>query len=139
MYRTATAMLWNDADAADAMQECILKAWAGRNSLRDASRLDGWMMRILINECRNIQRRRRRAPLPIEEAEAAVAPAEDQGLQEALRLLPESYRLPLVLHHLNGLELPEVAHALRLPVSTVKGRLFRARRMLRDMLQEEVE
>lgn len=139
MYRTAVSMLWNDADAADAMQECILKAWLKHASLRDPACFDGWLMRILINECRNLQRRRRHVPLPLEEAVLQAEAVPDTGVRDALKALPEQYRLPLVMHHLEEMDLPSVAHALHLPVSTVKGRLFRARKMLQALLHEEVD
>lgn len=140
MYRTAVSLLWNDADAADAIQECILKAWDKRHTLRNEKALDGWLMRILINECRNIQRRRRRQPLPLEEALTKAAPdAPDLEVREAIRTLPEGYRLPLVLHYVERMDLEEVSTVLRLPVTTVKGRLFRARKMLQAKLREEVD
>lgn len=140
MYRTAMAVLWNDADAADAIQECILRAWSKRQTLRDESRLDSWMLRILINECRNIQRRGRRQPLPLKEAEEmpTVQPL-DTGLRDALKALPEKYRQPLLLHHLDGYPLAEVAYILRLPESTVRGRVFQARKRLMALLREEAK
>lgn len=140
MYRTAMSILWNDADVADAMQECILRAWQKRRSLRDETRLDSWMLRILINECRNIQRRNRHRPLPLEmEAETPAVQPADAGLRDALKALPEKYRQPLLLHHLDGYPLAEVAHILRLPESTVRGRVFQARKRLMALLREEAE
>ena len=140
MYRTAVAILWNDADAADAMQECILRAWQKRGALREESKLDGWMMRILVNECRSLQRRNRHRPLPLEEGvEAPAMQPPDVGLREALRRLPEKFRLPLLLHHLDGYPLEEVARILRLPESTVRGRVFQARKRLKALLREEAE
>ena len=63
----------------------------------------------------------------------------DVGLREALRRLPEKFRLPLLLHHLDGYPLEEVARILRLPESTVRGRVFQARKRLKALLQEEAE
>lgn len=140
MYRTAMAILWNDADVADAIQECILRAWQKRKTLRDESRLDGWLLRILINECHNIQRRSRHRPLPLkEEMETSTAQPPDTGLRDALKALPEKYRQPLLLHHLDGYPLTEVARILRLPESTVRGRVFQARKRLMALLGEEAE
>ena len=50
MYRVAVAMLWNDADATDAMQDAILRAWEKRDRLRDEDKLPAWLMRILVNQ-----------------------------------------------------------------------------------------
>ncbi|MDD3412339.1 MAG: RNA polymerase sigma factor [Eubacteriales bacterium] len=141
LYRTACAMLWNDADAADAMQECILKAWRKQDSLRDPERFSAWTMRILINECRNVQRRGRYRAVPLEEAMSEREPVGgetiDLGLRQALRALPPKLRLPLLLHHMDGYSLEEIAGMLRLPVSTIKGRLYEARKRLRALLEKE--
>lgn len=60
LYRTACAILWNDADAADALQECLLKAWRKRGSLKEEACFNSWITRILINECHTLRYRLRR-------------------------------------------------------------------------------
>lgn len=142
LYRTAYALLWNDADAADAMQECILKAWRKLGSLKEEQRFDAWTMRILVNQCRDIQRRSKLKPLPFDEAIDKNAAAVQQsppdiGLQEVLRELPQKYRLPLLLHHMDGYSLEEIASMLHVPLSTVKGRLYQARKLLKTLLEKE--
>lgn len=140
MYRVAVAMLWNDADATDAMQDAILRAWEKRDRLREESKLPAWLMRILVNQCRTMLRRRKFQALPLDEEFDRASPAPpDVGLWEALKALPEKYRLPIVLHHVDGYDLHQVAAMLGLPVQTVRGRLFYARKKLRDLLQEDVE
>lgn len=140
LYRMACAVLRRDADADDAMQEAILRAWRRLPLLREESRFDAWVTRILINECRDLMRRRKRQGVPydekIGETQAYQAP-EDTGLREALRALPEKFRLPLLLHHMDGYPLEEVARIMRLPVSTVKGRLYEARKKLKTLLTSE--
>ncbi|HPK31973.1 MAG TPA: RNA polymerase sigma factor [Ottowia sp.] len=139
LYRTASAILWNDADVADAMQECIVKAWRKLDSLRDEQKFDAWVTRILINECRNSRRRGRHSAASFNEAMAgaAVEAPVDLGLREALRQLPENLRLPLLLHHMDGYTLEEISPMLHLPVSTLKGRLYEARKRLKALLGEE--
>ena len=137
MYRTAVSVLWNDEDAADAIQEAVLRAWRKRQSLREAAAFDVWLMRILLNECRNIQRRNRFRALPLEESLAGcVAEPPDTGLRDALRRLPEKYRVALLLHCLDGYSVPEVARMLRLPESTVRGRIYEGRKRLKALLKE---
>lgn len=140
LYRTAYAMLWNDADAADAMQESIIKAWRRLNTLKTEECFEPWVMRILINECRDAQRRNKRRPLPLNEAvsETASAPEAplDAGLQDALHRLPAKFRLPLLLHHMDGYSLAEIAPMLHLPIGTVKGRLYQARKLLKTYLEK---
>ncbi len=141
LYRTARAMLRSDADCADALQEAILRAWQRRERLRDADRFDAWLTRIVVNECRDMMRRAKRQPALLGEAEAAVreTPPPDPGLRDALVALPEKYRLPLMLHHLDGYGVEEIAGILALPKTTVKWRLYEARQRLKTALAEEVE
>lgn len=135
MYRTAVSILWNDEDAADAIQEAILRAWQKRRSLRHSEAFDVWLMRILLNECRNIQRKIRFQAVPLDE-DVAANEAPDIGLREALRRLPEKYRTPLLLHTLDGYPVAEVARMLRVPESTVRGRVYQARKQLKALLEE---
>ena len=141
LYRTAYALLWNDADAADAMQECILKAWRKQNSLKDDERFSAWTMRILVNECRNVQRKNKYRTVSFDEAigdkEPICKEPVDLGLRQALRDMDPKLRLPLLLHHMDGYSLEDVAGMLRLPVSTLKGRLYEARKQLRALLGRE--
>ena len=135
MYRTAVSILWNDEDAADAIQEAILRAWQKRRSLRSAEAFDMWLMRILLNECRNTQRRNRRRAMPLG-TDVAEASATDIGLRDALRRLPEKYRTPLLLHTLDGYPVAEVARMLRVPESTARGRIYQGRKQLKILLEE---
>ena len=100
LYRTACAILWNDADAADALQECLLKAWRKRSSLKEEACFNSWITRILINECHTLRYRlRRHKTVSFDEAVGDVPAGEpvDLGLRDALRALPEHLRLPLLL------------------------------------------
>ncbi len=140
MYRTACAILWRDADADDAMQEAILKAWRKLPHLKDETKFDAWLMRILVNECRDARRRMKRLPMSLNEGvgnKSAEQAPEDGDLREALKSLPEKYRLPLLMHHMDGYALQDISRILRLPVSTVKGRLYEARKRLKTLLTRE--
>lgn len=136
LYRIAYALLWRDADVADALQESLLKAWRKLGRLRQDDRFDAWLTAIVVNECKTMLRRRKweSAAPPQEES---YMPPEDQGLQDALRRLPEKYRLPLLLHHLDGYSIQAISQMLHLPASTVKGRLYEGRRRLNALLREE--
>lgn len=140
LYRIARAVLWNDSDCADAIQEAVVKGWLKRGSLRNPDWFETWLIRILINECRNIQRKNRVKLLPLDdqidfgEPSAANDPVEDVQLRDALSRLPSKYRTVLVLHHLEGFSLEETADLLNQPQTTVKSRLHQARRALRALL-----
>ena len=58
LYHVGRAMLWNDEDAADAVQEAMLAAWKQRRALRDEDKFEAWFMRVFINRCRDMRRGR---------------------------------------------------------------------------------
>ena len=136
LYRVAKSMLGSEADCADAAQNALLRAWEKQHTLRDTAYFKTWLTRILINECRAILRQRARyAPLETEIAEGEVAPEGGGELYEAVMGLDEKYRLPVVLHYIEGFKTAEIAAMLRLPEGTVKTRLRRAREILREELE----
>ncbi len=136
LFRMAYSILRSTADVQDAMQQAILKAWEKRENV-DPKRFKGYLIRILINECYNIQRIRRRT-FPVEtfpEGEAAETP--DTGLHDALNAMPENLRTPLLLRYMEDYSEREIAQALCLSLPTVKSRLHRGRKQLRVMLSRE--
>lgn len=136
LYRVAKSMLGSEADCADAAQNALLRAWEKQHTLRDTAYFKTWLTRILINECRAMLRQRARfVPLEEEAAEGEIAPERDSGLYEAVMGLDEKYRLPVVLHYIEGFKTAEIAAMLRLPEGTVKTRLRRAREILREELE----
>lgn len=137
LHRIAYLILGNEADCEDAMQEALLRAWRHRDGLRETGYFETWLIRILINESKAILRRRSRQPeAELLDAHAAPEPR-DPGLRDAIQALDVKYRVPLILHHMEGYRQEEIASMLWLPVSTVKWRLRQARKLLRVDLEEE--
>lgn len=137
MYKMAMGILRSDADAQDAVQQALLRGWEKKEAAKPGM-FKWYLNRILINECRNIQRRRMRV-FPVEQIpEAAVMPPDRRELYGAIQALPENLRLPLLLKYLQGASEKEGALALSIPVTTFKNRLHRARKQLRKMLDREV-
>ena len=130
LYRVARTLLRSDADCQDALQEAILRGWSKRKSLREARYFDTWLIRILINECRNIQRKAAKVPT----SESTPPPADTSELYDALMTLDEKYRLVTELHYIEGYEVSEIASMLKLPSGTVKWRLSEARNRLKEAL-----
>ena len=140
MYRVCRAMLKNDADCGDAMQNAAFSAWRRLPALRDEEKLEAWLMRMVVNACRDILRqrkRRREAPLDTAENHGKEDNLRDMDLQTALEALPEKYRLCVALHHLDGYTVPEIARMLRLPQTTVKARIRIGIEKMRKMLEVE--
>lgn len=139
MYRIAYAILWNDADCADAVSEAVFRGWMKKDGLREEAYLETWLIRILINCARDLLKKRSAVPLPEQYEPAGTESVEDGVLREALQKLPDKYRLPLLLHHSEGYSLAEVAAMLKIPEPLVKSRLHQARAALRALLGEEDE
>ena len=136
LYRLSMSILRAQADAQDAVQQGMLRAWERRTQAREET-LRGWMTRIVINECRNIQRARMRV-VPMDELPERPAPMhEDEGaLAEAMDAQAEKLRTPLMLRYMEGFTEKEIAQALGVSLPTVKSRLHRARRALREKLSD---
>jgi RNA polymerase sigma-70 factor (ECF subfamily) len=142
LYRVARAILRNEDDCNDALQESVMKAWASRHKLRDECYFATWMTRIVINECRTIQRKQSKFHLEADVAMGAVRfddPMLYLDLHRAMDNLPEKLRLPLVLHYIEGYSLKEISTMLHLPVTTIRNRLYAARQDLRLDLEDERE
>lgn len=141
LYRVARSMLRNDEDCKDVLQEAILKAWAARHKLREERYFSTWLTRILINECKQLMRKRRGILVPLESVGGLRGDADvpDISVQDAVDRLPEPLRVAVVLHYTEGFSIEEIASILRVPATTVKGRLYQARKALRMDLGGETE
>ena len=139
LYRVAMAILWNEQDAADAVQEAMLKGWKRRGSLRDEAAFGAWFMQILVRQCRDMQRQQIRRRKALEEAarEPSIYGAQEgRDVWEALCRLGEKYRLPLMLCAVQGYSQKEAAAILGITPEQVKARTHRARQKLRAILEE---
>ena len=136
MYRVAWSILRNEADVQDALQDAVLKAWEKRDKLREEKYFRTWMTRILINVCYDTQRMHRKI-VPLDKIPVQSASAPDPDLAMALEALPEKLRLPLVLCYSEGMTYEEAADVLRIPMTTLRGRLRRGKKELRKELDAE--
>ena len=139
LYNTARMLLPCQADCEDAVQEALFKAWARLDSLRDTGRFEAWLMRILIRECVNMQRRQRRVTPVASLPEQGESDADTVALRDALDALPQKLRTVTVLYYMEGYGVRELARMLRVPKGTVTSRLHMARGRLRELLKEEIE
>ena len=140
LFSVAAACFQDPGDRADAVQEALLTAWHRIGTLREEPFFRTWLVRILINRCKSILRKKR--PLPLEEGQAArlAGPSADAGprldVHRALARLDEKTRLAAVLYYMEGCSLSETAGILRIPEGTAKSRLYRARQQLKRELKE---
>lgn len=135
MYRVSMNMLYVEADAQDAMQQALTKAWEKRSAV-NPDYFRAWLMKITINECRNIHRHRKRI-IPVAYVEQRhEADRVSVDIAEALTNLPEKLRIPFLLKYLARYKEKEIASILGLPQTTIKNRLHKARLLLRDALSD---
>lgn len=139
LYRVAYGLLLNRSDCADAVQEALMRGWEKRNTLREEAFFQTWMIRILINECYSMLRRRR-SVLPLDRVpEPSAPPDADPDLHDAIARLDSKLRLPVVLYYMEGYSVGETASLLKIPSGTVKARLHKARKILRLQLIDDEE
>jgi RNA polymerase sigma-70 factor (ECF subfamily) len=138
LFRIAYLSLAHDADVEDCVQEALLNAWRHIGSLREPEHFETWLIRILINECKGCGRKRaRQRTVALGEYDPPMPEPEDPNLRDLVRALPDKYRLPIALHHLEGYPMTEVARMMKLTRSMVRWRLDKGMRMLRQTLREE--
>ena len=157
LFRAARAILKDDAEAEDALQDAYLDAYRHINDFRGGARLSTWLTRIVINQALMRLRKRRTGTgrtvsidedietdddsIPREIADWSPNPEQlyDQAelkdiLSRNIQGLPASFRTVFVLRDVEGLSTEETAEALQLSVPAVKSRLLRARLQLRERL-----
>lgn len=138
LYRISRTLLHSQADCCDAVQEALLKAWQHRDRI-DETRFRAYLTRILINECHNIGRKHARVIVMEKIPEQPAAQEIRQDIRDALMQLDEPERLLLVMYHLEGFTLREIAHALHIPLGTVKHRISRARKAFRQLWTQDAD
>jgi RNA polymerase sigma-70 factor (ECF subfamily) len=157
LFRVARAVLRNDAEAEDVVQETYVKAFTRLDTFEGRAQLSTWLTRIALNEA--LGRRRRKRPtaeleqvetaqaggaelIPFPGAAAALSPEAmtargEMGrmLERLVDALPEPFRVVFVLREVEEMSIEEVATYLSIKPATVKTRLFRARKLLRAALE----
>ena len=155
LYAASFAILHNEADAEDAVQEAVLKALKHIRQFRAEAKFSTWLIQIAVNEARMRRRRDHSALMepiahdndtegtytPRDFADWREIPSETlerkevrEKLASALASLGDIYREVFVLRDMQQLSIEETAKALGISTASVKTRLLRARLMLRDLL-----
>ncbi len=137
MYRIAISMLQNEEDAADAIQETVLKCWLKIGQVRHEQYFETWLTRILINQCNDILRNRKKI-IYVEDIPEIVH--EDNYFtnewKKVLNGLNEKYRVVMELYYVDGFSTREIAGMLHISDVTVRSRMTRGRKQLEQFLNE---
>jgi RNA polymerase sigma-70 factor (ECF subfamily) len=160
LFRTARAILRDDAEAEDALQEAYVQAYHALGSFRGDAKLSTWLARIVANEAlMRLRKQARRAEIvPMQPAlsgqeleqvsdtdmdNAPDVSAERKELRRALEsqidALPDTYRAVFMLRAVEELSVEETAAVLDIPPATVRTRFFRARSLLREALAQKID
>lgn len=157
IFSAALRLTNNYADAEDLAQEAFLKAYTAFDQFQLGTNFRAWLLRILTNTHINRYRRSKRspesiaweeftllgekppaddypAPCPPEHEVMATVP--DEVVGPALHELPQEFREAVILSDIHELSYKEIAQALSIPLGTVRSRIFRGRKLLRESLAE---
>lgn len=135
MYKVARGFLNNDEDIADAIAETVLDCYEKIVTLKQSSYFKTWMIRILINNCKDLLRMRKGAVsievMPEAEDEQAQTGADLQSFRELVAPLKEKDQSIFTLYYVYGLKIKEIAACMEMKENTVTSRLKRGRETLR--------
>ena len=157
LMRCALRLTGNPADAEDLCQETLIKAYLGFDQFSEGSNFRAWVLRIMANTHISRYRHVQRTPQTISWEDLGSAPARrpfdpatpekhpalevvditlSEEPSEALAALPEEFRVAVMLSDVFELSYKEIAELLRVPLGTVRSRIFRGRKLLQESLRE---
>ncbi|HGM3506149.1 TPA: RNA polymerase sigma factor [Clostridioides difficile] len=139
LYRVSKSILGNDQDCEDAVNNAILKAYEKLNSLKEEQYFKTWLIRIVINECNSLIRKRLKF-LSFEDVfkNKKIDEKDDYSdLYTAIWSLPKKIKIPIVLYYIEGYSVDEIKEILDIPQGTVKSRLSRGRKLLKTKLENK--
>lgn len=140
-FHVAFSILHDEQDCADAVQEALLKAYEQRVQLRVAAYFKTWFIRIVMNECYTILRKRKKTGsydegiLEDRSLLSNYIKEEYLDLYQAISRLEEKERMCILLYYMEDYTVAQIAEILKIPGGTVKSRLSRARTNLKGLLE----
>jgi RNA polymerase sigma-70 factor (ECF subfamily) len=149
LWTIARGALDSPEDAAEAVQDALVRAHQGAARFRGESAVATWLVRILLNVCMDRQRHNRVrpvTPMPMERLDELPGPRDPIGEVEtrmdvwaAMDELPAEQRLPIIMVEMDGYSVGEAAQMLGVPIGTIKSRCSRGRARLHSLLVDVPE
>lgn len=157
-YNIAFRMIGNEEDAKDAAQEALIKVFKNLHAFKGDSAFSTWLYRIVMNTCKDLLRKRKPNEISIDKGfetddgevhleiedntNDPVSKYEQQEvrvtIETALDELPDNYKSVVVLREIQGLSYDEISEIEDIPVGTVRSRINRGRRILREILKDKL-
>lgn len=143
LYKTGMAILKNDDDVCDALQETLISAYKNFGNLRDERYFATWITRILINKCYDMISKNQKfaylnEKMKVEEnASYYDTYKEDSVVERVLEQIDPDLKVVTVLYYYDELSVNEISQILNIPDGTVKSRLSRARDKMYEILKKE--
>lgn len=143
MYKTAIAILKNDEDACDAIQEALLSAYKSFDKLENKKYFSTWIIRILLNKCYDLINTKRKVTYLNQKMEVSETDryydfySVESNVEKVLNLIDSDLKVIAVLYYYDEFSVKEISELLSIPEGTVKSRLSRAREKLYVLLKKE--
>ena len=145
LYALSQRILRDVDGAEDALQDALVVVWRDLRSLRDPTRFDAWLHRVVVRECIDDASRERRRVARVQElagdgpivSDALLTLADRDQIERGLQRLTPEQRAILALHHYAGYEPTEIAGILGIAPGTARSRLHRAHRAMRAALDAD--
>lgn len=144
LYKVMKAILQNEDDVCDAMQETLIDIYENIHKLQKEKYFKTWATRIAINECYHIIRKQKINQDKIAKIQTETVAQEKENssiektdIEIAISKLDKDLRVVVVMYYYNNLKVNDIAEVLQIPAGTVKSRLSRARESLYESLKQE--
>ena len=142
LYKTGMAILKNDDDTCDAIQETLMAAYQKFDTLRNKEYFTTWIIRIMINKCYDIIRKNKKVVDINQKITDITSPyyemyCEESEVEQILNKIDSDLKVVAILYYYDDLSVSEIAQTLNIPEGTVKSRLSRARKSISEIYQLE--
>ena len=142
IYKTGMAILKNDDDTCDAIQETLESAYKNLNSLNEEKYFSTWIIRIMVNKCYDIIRKNKKISyinekMQINDNGYYDVYSKESDLENVLNQIDSDLRTTVVLYYFDDMSVSQVSEVLNIPEGTVKSRLSRAREKIYEILKKE--
>lgn len=150
VYSVVLRMVNDSEEANDLAQEIFIKIYKNLDKYQPEYKFSTWIIRITTNHVIDFRRKKKQETVSIDDMvyepsdyitpeSSYIEKERNTSIFSALNSLPDMYKIPIVLYHQQGLSYQEIAQMIGEPLSKVKNRIFRGRKMLKELLSEELK